>query len=70
MGKYKQQEQPDRHLEAPAEANRDKHINFLKEEEKNNRQKDDSLFAADNRSLDEQDSARSGKRERDSNRNK
>jgi hypothetical protein len=40
MSKHSQQEQPDRHLEAPAEANRDKHINFLEiEEERTGRDK-------------------------------
>ena len=46
--KEKSKEQQDRHLDVPAEANRDKHINFLEAEE--NRQEtanntdDDSPF--------------------------
>lgn len=32
----KRKENTDRHLQAPAEANRDKHINFLKPENDNN----------------------------------
>jgi hypothetical protein len=32
-----QPQQTDRHLDAPSEANRDKHINFIKEEEESER---------------------------------
>ena len=51
MIKHKQQEQPDRHLEAPAEANRDKHINFLKEEEESARREESPVFMRGNAPL-------------------
>jgi hypothetical protein len=51
MGKHKQQGQPDRHLEAPAEANRDKHINFLAVEEKRTGRDKSTGSTSDNDSL-------------------
>jgi hypothetical protein len=62
MSKHKQQEQPDRHLEAPAEANRDKHINFLEvEENRTGRDKSPGRTS---------DNDRSGKNRRNSDRTK